>query len=89
MFVTTASINECTKRGLTRKQRKVCRTYREHMVHIITGSKLALQECKSQLAYRRWNCTFPRHQFIQPPVKSGTETIQVSIFANVLCLHVS
>ena len=62
------------RRGLTKDQVKTCYNFPEHMLYILDGSKLALNECKQQFAGRKWNCTFPHRNikpFLHPPMPLG------------------
>uniref|UniRef100_A0A8C4R8Y7 Protein Wnt n=1 Tax=Eptatretus burgeri TaxID=7764 RepID=A0A8C4R8Y7_EPTBU len=43
--------------GLSAGQRKLCHLYKDHVVHIGGGARLAIQECQRQFARRRWNCS--------------------------------
>ena len=43
--------------GLSTGQMRFCLMYSDHMVSVSLGAKLAIAECQSQFAWKRWNCS--------------------------------
>lgn len=51
--------------GLVPRQRRICRAYPEAMATVGEGTEMAMQECRSQFAQRRWNCSSSKNE---PPL---------------------
>jgi len=44
---------------LSPSQMRICQLYPDHMASVNTGVRLATEECRYQLEWRRWNCSTP------------------------------
>ena len=64
------SIHECSRlHGLSVAQQQFCREHLAFMPIIQQAARLALNQCQSQFANRRWNCSTSRapHLFAKLP----------------------
>lgn len=62
--------------GLTAGQIRICHLYKDHMIAVAIGARMAILECQHQFKYRRWNCsTVSDGTVFGPVVVLGTECL--------------
>ncbi|VDM43251.1 unnamed protein product [Toxocara canis] len=74
--------------GLTRRQRAVCARHPSAIHYVIEGLNAAAQECQSQFADQRWNCSAKHAGFALPLLKiASRETAYVFALSSGAVSH--